>query len=54
MTTADIDRMAFPVLRHRVMTSFNAEASGVTSDELIRMLLKHHAPASELKALKNA
>jgi MoxR-like ATPase len=54
VTTGDIDRMAFPVLRHRVMTSFNAEASGVTSDELIRMLLQHHAQPGELRALKNA
>ncbi|MGI9241932.1 MAG: AAA family ATPase [Verrucomicrobiales bacterium] len=51
VTTGDIDRMAFPVLRHRVMTSFNAEASGVTSDELIRMLLQHHAQPGELRAV---
>ena len=54
VTTGDIDRMAYPVLRHRVMTSFNAEASGVTSDELIRMLLQHHSHPGELRALKNA
>ena len=33
--------VALPVLRHRVITTFNAEAAGVTSDDVVRMLLKH-------------
>ncbi len=41
VTTEDVQKMAFPVLRHRVVTTFNAEAAGVNSDEIIRMLLEH-------------
>ena len=40
-TTADVRAVALPVLRHRVITTFNAEAAGVTSDDVVRMLLKH-------------
>ncbi len=40
-TTADVRAVAAPVLRHRIITTFNAEAAGVTSDEVIRMLLEH-------------
>ncbi len=39
-TTADVVKAALPVLRHRVLTTFNAEAAGVTSDEVIRQLLE--------------
>ena len=39
-TTADVSAVALPVLRHRVMTTFNAEAAGVTSDDIVGMLLK--------------
>ncbi|MDP6111442.1 MAG: MoxR family ATPase [Planctomycetota bacterium] len=43
-TTEDVNKVALPVLRHRVLTTFNAEAAGVTSDELIRMLVDHLKP----------
>src|SRR5690606_25276173 len=36
----DVDRMAIPVLRHRIVTSFNAEAEGVTAVDVIRRLLE--------------
>ncbi|WP_309396863.1 AAA family ATPase [Cerasicoccus maritimus] len=36
----DIKALAKPVLRHRVIPSFHAEAEGVTSDQLIAELLK--------------
>lgn len=36
----DIRELAGPVLRHRIIPSFHAEAEGVTSDSLIRDLLK--------------
>ena len=39
-TTADVVAVALPVLRHRCITTFAAEASGVTSDEIVNMLLK--------------
>jgi MoxR-like ATPase len=36
----DIDDMAFPVLRHRIILSFKAEREGKTPDDVIRELLK--------------
>ena len=36
--------MALPVLRHRVITTFAAEAAGVTSDDIVKMLLKALKP----------
>ena len=47
-TTKDVAEVATPVLRHRVLTTFNAEAAGVTSDEIIRRLLTHLSPREEL------
>ena len=35
----DVQAVALPVLRHRVLTNFNAEADGVTVDEIIKKLL---------------
>ncbi|WFB37921.1 MoxR family ATPase [Kiritimatiellota bacterium B12222] len=40
-TSADVFKAAKPVLRHRVLTTFNAEASGVTSDDVIDKLIEH-------------
>ncbi len=36
----DIRAVAFPVLRHRIMTNFNAEAEGVKPDDIIRRLIE--------------
>ncbi len=36
----DINEMAFPVLRHRIVLSFEAERQGKTEDDVIRSLLK--------------
>ncbi len=35
----DIRAVAFPVLRHRIRTNFNADAEGITSEEVIRRLI---------------
>ncbi len=35
----DVKAVALPVLRHRVLTNFNAEADGVSVDEIIKKLL---------------
>jgi MoxR-like ATPase len=35
----DVRHVAPPVLRHRIMTNFNAEADGVKSDEIVRRLI---------------
>jgi MoxR-like ATPase len=37
--TDDVRAVAYPVLRHRIVTNFNAEAEGVKTDELIRRLI---------------
>ena len=37
----DVAEVALPVLRHRVLTTFNAESAGVTSDDVVRMLVEH-------------
>ncbi len=36
----DIQAVAFPVLRHRIMTNFNAEAEGIKPDDIIRRLIE--------------
>ncbi len=36
---ADVNAVALPVLRHRIVTNFNAEAEGVTADVLIEELV---------------
>jgi len=46
-TTADVRHVALPVLRHRVITTFNAEAAGVGSDDVVRHLLETVKPATE-------
>jgi MoxR-like ATPase len=46
-TTPDIEdvrAVAYPVLRHRLVTNFHAEADGVTTDELVKRLLDTVAP----------
>jgi MoxR-like ATPase len=35
----DVRAVAFPVLRHRLVTNFHAEADGVTTDDLVTRLL---------------
>ncbi len=41
VTFDDIQALAQPVLRHRVLTNFHAESEGKTSSELVKMLLEH-------------
>jgi MoxR-like ATPase len=43
-TTEDVRAIAQPVLRHRVITTFNAEAAGITSDEVVQRLLEEIQP----------
>jgi MoxR-like ATPase len=40
VTTDDIRAVAYPVLRHRLVTTFNADAEGITTDEIVRKLLQ--------------
>ena len=40
----DIKAVAIPVLRHRILTNFNAEADGITSLDIINRLLENVEP----------
>ena len=46
----DIDAVAHPVLRHRILTNFHAEARGYTVDKIIDELIKT-TPAEDSEAL---
>jgi len=48
-TTVDVAAVAYPVLRHRVLTTFNAEAAGVTSDQIVKRLLEKMRPTEEIR-----
>ena len=39
VSTEDIRQVALPVLRHRIVTNFNAEAEGVKSDTIVKKLI---------------
>ncbi len=41
VSTDDIKSVAHPVLRHRIITNFNAEAEGIKPDDIIDKLLDH-------------
>lgn len=46
VSTEDIQALAAPVLRHRIVTNFSAESEGITTDRVIEELLKV-TPAKE-------
>lgn len=48
VTTEDIEALAYPVLRHRLVPTFNAEAEGIKVDDIIRRVLKE-TPRHEAK-----
>ena len=39
-TTEDVAAVALPVLRHRIVTNFNAESEGMTTDKIVQRLLQ--------------
>jgi MoxR-like ATPase len=41
VSTEDIRQVAIPVLRHRVVTNFNAEAEGIKSDAIVKKLIEY-------------
>ena len=41
VSTEDIRAVAVPVLRHRVVTNFNAEAEGIKSDSIVKKLIDY-------------
>jgi MoxR-like ATPase len=36
----DVESVALPVLRHRLVTNFHAEAEGISADDLVGDLIK--------------
>jgi MoxR-like ATPase len=40
VTPEDLKQVAYPVLRHRVIVNFRAEAEGITSDKVTEELFK--------------
>ena len=48
---ADIRRVAMPVLRHRILPNFAAEADGVSAEPIIEALLSHVAAPTSAAAL---
>jgi MoxR-like ATPase len=40
VSTEDIRAVAGPVLRHRIITNFNAEAEGIRPDDIVKRLIK--------------
>jgi len=43
VTIDDVETLAHPVLRHRIVPTFAAEADGITVDDLITRLIKEQA-----------
>ncbi len=48
VSTQDIREIAIPVLRHRISTNFQAQAEGMSSDDIIRRLIET-VPEPEVK-----
>jgi MoxR-like ATPase len=47
---ADVQRVAYPVLRHRVLSNFAAEGDGVTAERVVDEVLNRVSPPrSELR-----
>ena len=41
VTPEDIETLAFPIMRHRITLNFRAEAEGITTDDVVRELIKN-------------
>src|SRR5204863_739503 len=52
VTTQDIKDIAYPVLRHRLVTTFHADAEGITTDHIVERLLKEIPLPQEQAAKK--
>ena len=53
-TMQDIQALAAPVLRHRILLNYKAEAEGITVEELVGRLLENAGSASPVKPAKVA
>jgi MoxR-like ATPase len=61
VSTEDIRQVAMPILRHRIVTNFNAEAEGVKPDAIVKKLIDYiprqqyeEADAQAAKMMKGA
>ena len=45
VTLEDINHVALPVLRHRIIVNFRAEAEGINSDCVTKQLLENIMPS---------
>ncbi|MFL5865174.1 MAG: AAA family ATPase [Solirubrobacteraceae bacterium] len=52
VTTDDVRAVAYPVLRHRLVTTFNADAEGVSTDDIIARVIQAVPPPQERAAAK--
>ena len=52
VSEADIQKAAIPVLRHRVACNFQAQAEGLTSDDIVRQILAAVPPREEPRYAK--
>ena len=52
VTTDDIKEVAYPVLRHRLVTTFNADAEGISTDDVIKKLIQAIPLPQEEAAMK--
>jgi MoxR-like ATPase len=51
MSIEDVQALAYPVMRHRILTNFHAESERITTDEIVRRLLETvPVPQSGLKS----
>jgi MoxR-like ATPase len=41
VTPEDVKSVAYDVLRHRILVSFEAEADGIDSEQIIKKILEH-------------
>ena len=48
VSTDDIQKLAAPVLRHRIVTNFSAESEGITADHVVERLVKE-TPSKEVE-----
>lgn len=53
-TIDDIRAVALPVLRHRIVTTFHAEAEGIDADKIVEHLIKEVPAATETAAQRLA
>ena len=47
VTQQDVQSLALPVLRHRIVPTFSAEAEGISVDQLVERMIEHVQPKPE-------